>query len=194
MVKHAPTKRRWIAAGLVVLTTSTLALAGALVPAPLRGAIVIRSAGYERTFSERSGTAVIAVVSGRSGTSADDGRTMIGVFGKLVDDSPVAGRKARVVHVLHENAGKTAEELRSQRAEIVYFANGLENLVKEIPGEAAGVRRILVCADGEDVSVGCTIGVELASDKPRLVLNLKQANAAGLRFQPEFLSLARIVR
>jgi hypothetical protein len=194
MVKRAQTQWRWMAAGLLVLTASTLALAGARVPAPLRGAIVIRSAGYERTFSERSGTAVIAVVVGRSGASAEDGRTMAGVFGKLVDDAQVAGRKAKVVQVVHENAGKTAEELKSQRAEIVYFASGLENLVKEIPGEAAGVRRILVCADGEDVGVGCTIGVELANDKPRLVLNLKQANAVGLRFQPEFLRLARIVR
>jgi hypothetical protein len=180
----------WLVAA-AVLAVSWAAWAGGLVPVALRSAIIIRSAGYERGFSERSGGAVLAVISGKSGASADDGRAMAGAFGK---GTHIGGRATRVVQITHESSGTTVGELRSQRAEIIYVAQGLEALVKDIPGQEGGVSRIVVCANGADVGVGCALGVELADDKPRIVLNLKQANAAGLRFQPEFLRLARIVR
>jgi hypothetical protein len=176
---------------VAVMAVSWAAWAGGLVPAPLRSAIIVRSAGYERGFADRSGTAVLAVVVGKSGASADDGADMARALGK---GATIAGRATRVVQITHESARATAGELHSQRAEIVYFAAGLEGLVKDIPSQAAGISRILVCANGADVTVGCTLGVELAGEKPRIVLNLAQANAAGLRFQPDFLRLARIVR
>ncbi|MBN1605479.1 MAG: YfiR family protein [Polyangiaceae bacterium] len=176
---------------VALLAVSWAAWAGGLVPAALRAAIIVRSAGYERGFSARSGGATLAVVVGKSGGSADDGIAMVRSLGK---GSVIAGRSTRVVQITHESASATAGELRSQRAEIVYFAAGLEGLVKDIPAKEGDMPRILVCASGADVRVGCTLGVELADDKPRIVLNLAQANAAGLRFQPDFLRLARIVR
>jgi len=179
---------------LPVLLAASVALAAALVPSPLRAAILARSAGYERGFSERSGPAVLAVVMGKSGAAADDGRAMVGVFNKLLKDTRLGGRQARVIQITHDSVPKTVDELKSQRAEIVYFASGLESMVSSVPAHEGEIRRILVCANGSDVGVGCTLGVELDGDKPRLVLNLKQANATGLRFDPGLLRLARIVR
>ncbi len=185
-----PGIRRWLVVASL-LAFSSAAWAGELVPVALRAAIIIRSAGYERGFSERSGGAMLVVVSGRSGASAEDGRAMASLLGK---GGNIGGRPKMVVHVTHESTGKTVGELRNHRAEIVYFAEGLEGVIKDVPGQAGGVSRILVCANGADVRVGCTLGVELTGDKPRIVVNLKQANASGLRFEPEFLRLARIVR
>ena len=187
--RSPPRIRAWLV-GAAVLAVAWAAWAGKLVPVTLRSAIIIRSAGYERGFAERSGGAVLAVVSSKSGASADDGRAMAGALAKA---NQIGGRTTRVVQI--ESSGKTVAELRSQKAEIVYVAEGLEGLVKDIPGQEGGISRIIVCANGADVGgVGCTLGVELVDDKPRIVLNLKQANAVGLRFQPEFLRLARIVR
>jgi hypothetical protein len=186
----SPKIRMWLMA-VAVLASSWAAWAGGLVPVPLRSAIIIRSAGYERGFAGRSGKAVLAVISGKSGASEDDGRAMAGALAKATQ---IGGRTPSVVQIAHESSTKTVGELQSQRAEIIYVAKGLEGLVKDIPGQADGISRIIVCADGADVGVGCTLGVELADDKPSIVFNLKQANAAGLRFQPEFLRLARIVR
>jgi hypothetical protein len=179
---------------LGVALFSATALAGELVPTPLRSAIIVRSAGYERGFAERSGEAVLAVVAGKSGASADDGQAMLAVFSKLLKETKISGRKTKVVQITHESVSKTVSELKNQRAEVVYFARGLEGVVKDVPMKEAGFARILVCANGNDVAEGCTLGVELAGEKPRLVLNVKQANSAGLRFDPEFLRLARIVR
>jgi len=179
---------------LPALLASSVALAAALVPAPLRAAILARTAGYERGFSERPGPAVLAVVLGKSGAAADDGRAMLGVFNKLLKDARLGGRPSRVVQITHDSVPKTVEELKSQKAEIVYFASGMEGVINSVPAQEGEIRRILVCANGGDVALGCTLGVELDGDKPRLVLNLKQANATGLRFDPGLLRLARIVR
>lgn len=185
---------RALRAALLVFLASAVALAASLVPAPLRAAIIIRSAGYERGFSDRPGKAVVAVIAGKSGAAAEDGKAMAQALGQLLGTTSIGGRQARVVTLTHDSNAKTIEELRAQNAEIVYVANGLEGLVAALPASEGAIKRIIVCADGADVGQGCTLGVELSGDKPRLVLNLKQANAAGLRFDPGLLRLARIVR
>jgi len=179
---------------LVGMLVNVLALAAAEVPPPLRSAIVIRSAGYERGLAGRRGPAVLAVVSGNSGASAEDGAAMAAVFAKLLQETTIAGRRVSVVRVTHEALPKTIDELKRQRAEVVYFAEGLEHIIVSIPVRADNMPRILVCANGADVASGCTLGVELRNTKPLLVLNLTQANAAGLRFDPGLLRLAKIVR
>jgi hypothetical protein len=163
------------------------------VPHTLRAAILVRSAGYERGFADRSGEAVILVVQLKSEASASDGDGMTKILSQLLKQAKIGGRRGRVVQITHESSAKTLEQIRSQRAEIVYFAAGLEQEIQNVPVRDT-VPRILVCANGADVSRGCTLGVELDGDRPRLVLNLTQANAAGLRFDAGLLRLARIVR
>jgi hypothetical protein len=177
-----------------LLAVSSSALAGSSVPPALRAAIILRSAGYERAFAERSGEAVIAIVHQKSGPSAEDGAAMVAVFTKLLKETKVAGRKGRIVQIVHESSASTAEQLKGQRAELVYFAVGLEGAMANIPAREGSISRILVCGNGAGTVQGCTLGVELDGDRPRVVLNMKEANAAGLRFDPGLLRLARIVR
>lgn len=183
-----------ILAAASIVAVAGGALAGTAVPAALRAAIILRAAGYERGFADRSGEAVIAVVYQKSGASAEDGQAMAAVFAKLLKETKVAGRKGRIVQVVHENSASTVEQLKNQRAEIVYFAVGLEGTMANVPSREAGIVRILVCANGVGTAPGCTLGVELDGERPRIVLNMKEANAAGLRFDPGLLRLARIVR
>jgi hypothetical protein len=188
------TRRRLeVRAALFVTFCSLLALAGG-VPPPLRSAIIVRAAGYERGFADRSGEAVIAVVQHKAGAGSDDGQVMAGMFTKLLKETRIAGRRGRVVQVVHESNAKTIEQLRTYRAEVIYFAAGLESVVSTIPIKEAGIARILVCATGSDVGQGCTLGVDLAGEKPQVVINMKQVTAAGLRFDPSLLKLARVVR
>lgn len=180
---------------LSAVLVCTLVFAGLdLVPAPLRGAIVVRAAGYEQGFAKRPGGAVLAVVAGKSGESSEDGKSMAAVFSKLLEKTKIAGRSTRVVQVIHGSPGETAANLKSAGAEIVYLANGLESAASSIPAGEGGQQRLVVCSHGSQVGGACVLGVELVGDKPRLVLNLKRANAVGLRFQPELLRLARVVR
>ena len=194
---HPRTTRRLrlqVCAALFVTLWSLWALAGGAVPPPLRSAIIVRTVGYERGFADRSGDAVIAVVQQKAGTGSDDGQIMAAVLTKILKETRIAGRRARVVQVIHENNAKTIEQLRSHKAEVVYFAAGLESVVSAIPIKEAGIARILVCATGAEVGQGCTLGIDLAGEKPQVVINMKQVTAAGLRFDPSLLKLARVVR
>jgi hypothetical protein len=187
-----PLPRAWtLMVALAALLVASIALASPnLVPGPLRAAIVVRAAGYESGFADRSGGAVLAVVVGKSGKSSQDGKAMAAVFSKLLKKTRIAGRQTRVVQVVHESDSNTASKLNDVGAEVVYLASGLEGSA----GAVAKKRRIVVCSHGSQVAKGCALGVELAGDKPRLVVNLKHAKAAGLRFRPALLRLARVVR
>jgi hypothetical protein len=119
---------------------------------------------------------------------------MAGVFTKLLKETRIAGRRGKVVRIVHEDNAKTVEQIRAHRAEMIYFGAGLESVVSQIPVREASISRILVCAAGAEVAQGCTLGVELNGEKPQVVLNMKQVTAAGLRFDPSLLKLARLVR
>jgi hypothetical protein len=175
----------------VVLTLSSLAFAGDEVPRPLKAAIILRSVAYEQGVAQRSGAVVIAVVGGSSSDSSDDAKAMASVFAKLLENTRIAERAGRVVRIVHDSNAKTVKEIQAHRAEIIYFAPGLESLIPAVPGSSS---TILVCGQGDDMKNGCTLGVELSGDKPRLVLNLPQANRTGLRFEPQLLRLARVIR
>ncbi|WP_437690321.1 YfiR family protein [Sorangium sp. So ce176] len=184
---------RALAALALLITASAETHAAPSVPYELRGAILLRSLGYERGFTSRTGTAVLAVVGGASGESAEDSRAMATVLSKLAAKTTVARRPATVQRVTYTSKAQLAEALRAGGAEVVYVARGLAAAIPDIPPREGAVIRIVVCGDGDDAKRGCAVAVGLAGAKPELLLNVKHANAVGLRFDPQLLRLARIV-
>ncbi len=179
---------------LAVTSLSRSSSAEEPVPPSLRAAILLRAVGYENGFATRSGEAVVAVVAGTSETSQSDGKTVAANLAALGKKTKVADRPIKVVLITHSSASDTAAKLKSTKAEFVYLADEIDTVAKDIPTTEDGVRRIVSCSDGASVAGSCVLGVELNEGKPRLVVNLKQSNAIGLRFQPELLRLARVVR
>jgi hypothetical protein len=179
---------------IAVGSVSHTSLAEKPVPPPLRAAILLRAIGYEKGFSGRSGVAVVAVVVKGSDVSLGDGKAVAAALAALGRKTKVAGRQIKVVIITHSSASETAAKLKGGKAEFVYLAEGAEDLAKDIPASEGGIRRIVACSHGSRVQGRCVLGVELHGEKPRLVVNLKQANAVGLRFQPELLRLARVIR
>ncbi|KYF67330.1 hypothetical protein BE11_23495 [Sorangium cellulosum] len=184
---------RALAALALLITASAETHAAPPVPYELRGAILLRSLGYESGFTSRTGTAVLAVVGGESGESAEDASAMATVLSKLAAKTTVARRPATVQRVTYTSRAQLAEALRAGGAEVVYVARGLAAAIPDIPPREGAVVRIVLCGDGDDAKRGCAVAVGLAGAKPELLLNVKHANAVGLRFDPQFLRLARIV-
>ncbi|WP_437815290.1 YfiR family protein [Sorangium sp. So ce1078] len=178
---------------LLVTTASGESRSAASVPYELRGAILLRSIGYESGFASRKGTAVLAVVGGESGESAEDANAMAAVLSKLAAKTTVASRPATVLRVTYTGKAQLEDALRAGGAEVVYVARGMAAAIPDIPSREGAVVRIVVCGDGDDTKRGCAVAVGLAGAKPELLLNVKHANAIGLRFDPQFLRLARIV-
>ncbi|MBN2195527.1 MAG: YfiR family protein [Polyangiaceae bacterium] len=194
--RQLPTRALGILAAAPLFLLSLWAIAApTLVPPPLRSAIIVKSAAYERGFAERSGKAVLAVVIGTTNETSEDGKVMMAALQKILEKTKIAERPTQVVQVTRESdPAKTAEKIRAVDAEIVYLSAGLEGIAGEIPTQDDGRRIIVVCSHGSQVERGCALGVELDGNSPRLVLNLKRASEVGLRFQPDLLRLARVVR
>jgi YfiR/HmsC-like len=189
---------RRVALGLLVGTayltaSSAIGLSAPSVPYELRSAILIRAISYEKTLASRTGRAVIAIVGGPSGDSAEDAGEMSAVFERLAGRTMVANRPATVVRVTYDSKTKLQAALSAQHAEVVYVAPGLSSVIPDIPIREGAVVRIIICGDGDDIERGCALAVTRADNKPQLLLNVKHANAAGLRFAPQLLRLARII-
>lgn len=176
-----------------IMAVSSIGLSAPAVPHDLRGAILVRSIAYETGFSRRTGTAVFAVLGASSGEGAEDADAMAAVFAKLVEKTTVAKRRATVARLTYESKTKMQETLRAIGAEVVYVARGLSAVIPEIPVREGSVVRIVVCGNGDDTARGCALAVGRSGSKPELLLNVKHANAVGLRFPPQLLRLARIV-
>lgn len=172
---------------------SSTSLAASSVPHELRGAIVLRTLGYESGFASRKGKAVFAVIGEEAGESAEDASAMASVLARLAEKTTVAKRPAVVVRLTYTSKEKLQEALRESGAEVVYVARGLSSVIQDIPTREGSVVRIVVCSDGDVVKRGCALAVGLSGGKPELLLNVKHANAIGLRFDPQLLRLARIV-
>ncbi|WP_437744277.1 YfiR family protein [Sorangium sp. So ce1504] len=184
---------RMLMAAALFTTVSTESRSAASVPYELRGAILLRSIGYESGFASRAGTAVLAVVGAESGASAEDASAMAAVLSRLAAKTTVAKRPASVLRVTYSGRAQLQEALRAAGAEVVYVARGLAAAIPDIPSREGAVVRIVVCGDGDDTKRGCAVAVGLSGAKPELLLNVKHANAVGLRFDPQLLRLARIV-
>jgi hypothetical protein len=184
---------RTLVALALFATSSATSLAAPSVPHELRGAIVLRTLGYESGFASRTGKAVFAVIGEEAGESAEDANAMAAVLTRLAAKTRVARRPAAVVRLTYSSKEKLQEALRESGAEVVYVARGLSSVLPDIPAREGSLVRIVVCSDGDVVKRGCALAVGLAGGKPELLLNVKHANAVGLRFDPQLLRLARIV-
>ena len=197
MERRAAARLLWIGflAALLLVSVSGSA-ADAEVPAALRAAILIKAGGYERGFAGRSGTAVVAVVLGSSDESKADGTAVAAALESLLKKTKMGNRVGRVVRIAHASQSETNDKLHEINSEFVYIADGLEGIASTIPAKDGDVRRMVACSDGSKVSKGggCVLSVERSGEKSRLVVNLARANSVGLRFPPELLGLARVVR
>ena len=79
---------------------------------------------------------------------------------------------------------------RQQRATLVYLAPEVGTSLLE------GLRKqklFVVGADPQQVQAGAALGFELVGARPRIVVNVAAAKAAGLVFGEELLNLSRVV-
>jgi hypothetical protein len=183
-----------LAALLLMFVSVSSSAAGNEVPVALRAAIIMKATGYERGFAGRSGTAVVAVVLGSSDNAKADGAAVAAALESLFKKTKMGNRSGKVVRIEHVSQSETNSKLSEAKAELVYVADGLEGIASDIPAKDGSVRRIVACSDGSKVKGGCVLGVERSGEKSRLVVNLARANSVGLRFPPELLGLARVVR
>ena len=74
---------------------------------------------------------------------------------------------------------------------MLYLPRGLYEVAERL-GAQRGL--IVLCAAAQGMERGCSVSVEVSGSSPRLVVNLAQAERAGLRFDARLLGLSRVIR
>ena len=175
-----------------LLATSAAVADEVAVPIRLQLELLERVVRYERGFASAS-TPVHVLVVGRNG-SAESARTTAQLLAGLRQSRRLGGRPMDVTQVSYTNAAALRSEVRRVDADVLYLGARLDGEIPLIAAALSGTTLITVSAVAADVDRGMVLGFELVSSRPRIVVNLTAARASGLRFNAQFLRLARIVQ
>jgi hypothetical protein len=180
-----------VAALLLVSTVPTAGAEDSAVPVELQVELLARIVRYERTYMARTDSARVLVVVRRA--SIDSARAGAEFMAHVRRQRELGGRA--VQPSVHEftTARALGDAAARDRIDIVYLAPGLGSEVPAIASAFAGRNVLTVAATGRDVDRGAVVGFELASSRPRIAINLSTARAQRLRFNAQFLRIARVV-
>lgn len=197
--RYLPARRRrfGIATALLMLaccmlTTSSLPADEVQVPEGLQAELLARLLPYDRNFQARAGGRVHTVIlikagHARSKISASQLERRLSVF------DTIGGLPHKVELVQYESAAALAKACSAQHTSVVYVTPGFERETTEIRGALSSVNILSVAAVPSYVPDGIAVGFELASGKPRMLINLAQSRRQKVDFRAAVLNLMKVV-
>lgn len=187
---------RWLCGLLSASVAGTWLSPASAEPAKAREAqILARVLSYELTLDERAGEAVgIAVVykpgNASSEANADAWFQALNGLGALL----IKGRRVFVVKLPHDLKALT-KAVGNDGVDVILASSGLG--VSELDEIAflSRSRRVLTAADSvEYLKRSSTVCVTQEAEKPKIYVNLNNAEQERIRFSSNLLRLASIVR
>lgn len=174
-----------------------LALAGSAhaeeLPAALQAQLLSKVATYVEGLTPPNAPPLnLLVVHPGSATAPSRGAqaltqalNAVGSFGK---------RKVAPKPVAFEDAKRLQATLQAERPELVFLAPELDEAAAKAVADACAAAKVLTVS-GVDAHVrrGAVLGFFLVEARPRVLVNLKRANAQGVRFHSGLLPNAIIV-
>lgn len=179
---------------LALLAAPRLLLAqGATVPAGLQAELLSKLANYDRSFKDRAGDRVRTVVvvhadqaaSKLAAATIKTALSQLDTFGGLPHEETV---------LPYQNAAALAAHCRANHIAVVYVTPTFDGEVAAIREALAGVDVLSVAAVPENVKDGVVLGFELASGKPKILLNLPQSRRQNVQFRAEAMKLMEVYR
>lgn len=162
------------------------------VPVALQAELLSRLLWYERGLqkSQQKELRAIIIERARDPASSLAAAQLEAQFkqGKTLGGKRVLHR--RVVFESAEQVGRVAQE---DRAYLACLTPGLSGVAADLAKVLSARGVLSVSTQGADTAKGIVLGFELASGKPRIVLNLAQARAQKLDFSAQFLRVVRVV-
>lgn len=181
---------------LLLAAVSQLASASladdATVPIDLQVDLLDRVVRFERNYSARVTDAAVVIVVHKAGVTAS-ARAAARVAAELAHTLTLGSREVATHVHSFSSLDTLAEACRG--AAIVYFMPGFtQSELRAMVPLFVGTGVITVGADENDADYGATLGFELVSARPRIVVNLTQAREQRLDFSAQLLRLARVVQ
>lgn len=153
------------------------------VPAPLFVKIVMAAVSFDHSIDTRFGDrVVVGVVSGSA--RAKELKSVLDTYAdKTLKGKPIEVKLIDAEALAHSHA-----------ADIVFFPEPLGSEARKWAERVQAEKITAISADEAGVAAGLALGVELDDNgKPKLLINLDAAKAAGANFSAQVLKLARLV-
>jgi hypothetical protein len=96
--------------------------------------------------------------------------------------------------VPYASADALAQRCRNEHIAVVYLTPGFDDDVEAIAGALSNGNVLTMSSDSGYVRKGVVLGVELASGKPKLSINLEQARRQNVNFTSDVLRLMNVYR
>lgn len=179
------------ACALIALSLRTRA-DDAAVPIALQVELLARLLWYERGLQKRPEPKLRALILERARDPLSN-YTAAQVAAQLDRVKLLGGKSVSYTRVVYQSPEQVARVAEQERAYLAWITPGFADLSAEL-ARSLGARGVLsVSSHGPDAARGVVLGFELASGKPRIMLNLQQARAQKLDFNAQFLRVVRVV-
>ena len=163
------------------------------VPVALQMELLDRLLWYERGLQKSPKVPLTVLIVSRAKDN-ESVRAAGQLAAQLARMKSLGGRELAQQRLVYESPEQLKRVVAEQRTYLVYFAPGFEDVLPKIAEQLRGTRVLTVSALGGDVERGAVLAFELASSKPRVVLNLSRARAQQLDFSAQLLRVARVVQ
>ncbi len=159
-----------------------------VVPADVQAALTLRILEYDRALKSWAGPNLVVGIVVRGAGSAE------GAFREgLVGHSAQGVQLHAAGHVFHD-----AERLKGwidrDRVRFLYVSSDLGSDAGAVMSVAAVRRLPALASDQGQFENGGALGIVVRDGKPRILVNLRVARAAGMDLDPKLLELSDVVR
>ncbi len=180
-----------IATLAAVLLWARGARAGA-PPVKLQAQLLLKAAKYDRRLAARAGT-VVRVLSVVRKDSAQS-RESAAVFRReLLAQGRIGELPIEVEDLDADAIDDLAGRVQSEHVSIVFLSDELLSKVRDLATSLRGISVLTVAVAPEYVAEGAVLGFDLVEGRPKILVNLKQAEAQDVAFAAAFLKLAEVV-
>lgn len=185
---------------------ATAALAAPLLAlGPLRQALcqsssaksaltLARALAYDTNLRERAGSSVALAVLFKASHEASEreAREVSKVF-KSLESVTIVGLPFRVTSVPFVDVRALETSIAENGVDVIYLCTGIEDDLPAIKSISRRRKLLTVAGNEELAKLGASLAVE-TTDRPRIVLNLRESREEGASFGTGLLRLAKVIK
>ncbi len=161
------------------------------VPARLQANLTFKLLSYDRALSGRAGDKVRVLV--EVDPSEGQSQAIANEFAAAMQaKTTLNGLPIEVSMSSFTSAPAIADDVKRNRVSAVYLSSGIGRVAEQIAEALKGADVMTIAAEPSAVVRGISVGFDLQSGQPKILVNLKQARLQNVQLPGSVLALALI--
>ncbi|MBW2699605.1 MAG: YfiR family protein [Deltaproteobacteria bacterium] len=192
MMLH-PAKSTMALAALLVLSFFADSAKANELPAKTRVTVLLTTLSYDLNIKSRGDALRIGVVGkADDSNSVKHAKEALAAF-EVASSKRVKGMGIVALDLSSKNESDLAGAIKSKSINILYLSSHLGPLEKAAIKLARDMKILTLSGQEDTIKAGAAIGAVMEQGKPKILVNLKAAEAQGAKLDARLLRLVRIV-